>query len=364
MAKKKDNPDNITVENYVERLRDEINKEFGTNICKTADDIRNIKKEIIQWTPALNLILGGGIPTGSWISVCGKPKTGKTTYLLHLGAKAQKLGRCLWFLDAEGRFKNMNLDGVKELDQSPDKFRVIQSTKDKILSQQDFLRTAEKIIKTYPGSFIIIDSISALADEKELEGGFETETRGHSQRVLSKFINNIGQLVSATDSIVAGVVHIISNTSGFGAKNIEKSAIRWVYQADVRLKIQFFDIWKAGGEAGNAIGQILHWKCDCSALGKPFGLCDSYLRYGYGPDELYEIFEFANACGLISKAGAWYTMSFLENNKDLWAEEELPKFQGGEKVWSFLQENPKITAYLNKKVMEFSDNLIKSGDAE
>ncbi len=297
--------------------------------------------------------------------------THNSSYLLHLAGKAQKQGFIVWYMDVEGRLKGMNLTGIKELDISEDKFIPVQSTPDKILTSQDFLNSVEKILKTCPKAFVIIDSISALVDEKEYLGGLGTETRGHSAKVVSQFIGLVGQLVSATNSIVAGVVHLIANTSGFGSPVAEKCANRWVFQSDIQLRIKYIDVWKTGsGASEKVIGQIVHWKCNTSALGQPFGLADTYLRFGYGPDELYEIMEFGKACGLLEQAGSWCTLSFLGGNEDILGKNEsgeinpVPKFQGQEKVWDYLSENKKAVLLLEQKVSEYSSMLVKSGGAD
>jgi hypothetical protein len=46
--------------------------------------------------------------------------------------------------------------------------------------------------------------------------------------------------------------------------------------------------------------------------------------------------------GLITKAGAWYTMSFLTGSKE--------KFQGVEKVRQFLVDNPEAYNELYKQI--------------
>ena len=55
----------------------------------------------------------------------GLPKTGKTSSMLHLAANAQKEGRKVIYLDAEGRLKSHNLDGIDGLD--IDAIKVIRS---------------------------------------------------------------------------------------------------------------------------------------------------------------------------------------------------------------------------------------------
>ena len=335
------------------RIFNEINKQYGEGICVPACDIANRDLKVIPWSASLDLILGGGVPEGSWISVAGMPKLGKSSSLLKLAVNMQKAGKMCYYLNVEGRAKKKDLVYIKDLDLSKEKFLFVTSTPDKILSSQDYLHIAENILKTHLGCFLIIDSISALADEKQLNEGFETEMRGKDYQTIGRFINNLGQFVSASKSIVAGVVHKIANTSGMGASSQDRVCNRFKFQSDIRLDAKYMEKWKVGEEI---IGQIIHWSCTSSALGRPYLETSSYLRYGVGLDDVYETMKFGEACGLIGKAGAWYTLDFLGEG------ENVQKLQGSENVYKYLNENPHHFDILSKEVKQFSNTLVKNSD--
>lgn len=344
---------------YVQVLSAEIEKEYGKSSIVNAEQFLADKKQIIPWSPSLDIILSGGVPEGSWVSVNGRPKVGKTTSLLSFAAKAQlpeNGARTVYFLSVEGRFKEMNLRGIKGLNLSNDRFKLIQSTKEKILSTQDFLTIAEKIIKTHPKSVIIIDSISALADEKELTGGIGTETRGHNQKVISQFCNNTANIVPVMDCIVMGVTHTIANTSGFGSPTAEKAAVRWLYQSDIRIKANYAAPWMVPKTNGREVGKIIKWSCLTSALGPPGMQIDSYMRYNVGIDDIYELIEFANSTGLIEQSGSWYILNFCCEP----GQEPLKK-QGGENVYHYLLENPDKVNLLRTKLSGLSEGLASAG---
>lgn len=351
MAKKKEESKEaksgeIQLEDFVSRLRAEITKEFGEGIFKSGQDIIDKPIKILKWSPSLDQGLSGGIPTGTWLSISGPEKHAKTTSLLCLAAEAQRQGMPVVFLNVEGRLKKMNLVCVNGLDPSENKFIVIQSTKEKTLSSQDYLRIAEKWLRTCP-CFIIIDSISSLADEKELEGGLGTMTRGHNNVVIAQFITLVGQLVGPSGSVVAGIVQDYANVTGYGAATREKSATKWKYQADVQIRIKRFDHWTTGsGENEKNIGQILNVEIRTSALGNPYNKVLTYHRYGKGIDKTFELVNYAESIGLIGKAGAgWYTLLFLEDS---------PKIQGSEAVLEYLNENPEKLELLKNKLTELS----------
>lgn len=344
---------------YIQVLSNEISKEYGEDSIVTAERFLSNKKQVIPWSPSMDIILSGGVPEGSWVSVNGRPKVGKTTSILSLAAKAQlpeNGGRTVYFLSVEGRFKEMNLRGIKGLSLDPTKFRLIQSTKEKILSTQDFLTIAEKIIKTHPKSVIIIDSISALADEKELTGGIGTETRGHNQKIISQFCNNTANVVPVMDVVVVGVTHTIANTSGFGGSTAEKAANRWLYQSDIRIKANYAAPWMVPKTNGREVGKIIEWSCLTSALGPPGMKINSYMRYNVGIDDVYEIVEFANSTGLIEQSGSWFNLNFCcEPGQD------PIKKQGQENVYQYLLENPNMVTLLKTKLSSLSEGLASVG---
>lgn len=370
MAKKKEE-EVVEDTNYSERLFKEINKEYGEDIMIGGVRLLDEKPMVISMSPNLDFALSGGVPEGSWLSISGPPKVGKTTTLLGFAAECQKPengSRRIYYGSVENRLKLMNLQGTKGLDLHPDKFKVIKSNEKKILSAQDFLDIFVRILQTDPGCVLIIDSVSALVDSRVLDGGIGTETRGSGAKLVSQFVDVVQGIVPINKNIVCGVTHIIANTSGFGASKVEKAANRWLYQADIRLKATHFDRWAVGAtkdnpESGTQIGQIVHWLVQCSALGPPGMKAEGYIRYGVGVDKTYELFENAKAANMIEQSGAWYTLAFMKNHLDLlgvseWTPEveKTVKAQGGEKIYQLLSDNPKWMQALQTDITTFLGN--------
>lgn len=356
MAKKNDEQPT----DYLDIIEKQICKDFGEEVLVNAEAILKEDIKIISWGPAFDLMLSGGIPEGSTVSFAGKPKSGKSTSVLSFCANAQQLGKRIYWFDIEGRLKVKNLNGIKDLDLSPAKFKVIRSTENKILSSQDFLTIAELVLKTHPGSIVVLDSISALADDKELIGGVGTETRGHGAKVLSQFVNNTSNVVRVMKQCLIGMVHIIANTSGFGSPTMEKACNRWLYQSDVRLKVKNCTPWLAGKQE---IGKKMNIMALESALGPPGLAVDTYLRYGTGLDFLMDVMQFAISLGLIAPNGAWYKMNFLEGKDELLKDteyEDKPKIQcqGEENVYKALIKYPKWQETLTKEIKELSSSLV------
>jgi RecA/RadA recombinase len=77
----------------------------GTNVLSSRKDYK-----VLSISPMLDIALGGGIKEGSWLMLSGDPKCGKTTTAMQVAANAQKDGRHVIYLDAEGRLKEMNFE--------------------------------------------------------------------------------------------------------------------------------------------------------------------------------------------------------------------------------------------------------------
>lgn len=358
MAKKNSNPE------YLKK----IIKDYG-QIIKSGTDVLEEKSsyKVISVSPAIDLALGGGIREGCWLTLTGDPKSGKTTTAMQIAANCQKEGRKVIYLDAEGRLKDMNFE-VPELD--PEMMTVI-APEDKPLPAEDFLDIAYKMLShpDFHEAVLIIDSISSLIPAKELDGDF-TAKRAGLPKILSIFTKKVGQLLPRQRGLVIAITHYIANTAGFGKAKLADGGNKIQYQADTRMEIA------GGGEKisavkpwvdsnGTRIGQIVNWRIICSSMGAPGGQVQSYIRYGKGIDKAQEILTLALDLGLIDKAGAWFTCDFMAMHKDI-AKEIVPdldvddeeamtkafKFQGQDKLYSFLSENPKLIDILESSVKE------------
>lgn len=345
-----------------------ILKEYG-NIISNGKDILEEKKnyKVISVSPAIDIALGGGIREGTWLTLTGDPKSGKTTTAMQIAANCQKEGRPIIYLDVEGRLKDMNFE-VKDLD--PNKMKIVHP-EDKPLPAEDFLDVAHKLMShpDYHGGVLIIDSISSLMPAKELDGDM-TPGRAGLPKILSIFTKKMGQLLPRQRGLIIAITHFIANTAGFGASKMADGGSKIQYQADTRMEI------KSGGEKVSAvtpwtnnnqerIGQVINWKILCSSMGPPGGQVQSWIRYGHGIDKIQEILILAMDLGMISKAGAWMTCSFMvddkklvsklkpdvnvENNEEI---EKAFKFQGQDSLYNFFFSNPEAFNLLQKKIKE------------
>lgn len=325
-----------------------IEKEYGKGIVQAGQSVVDRNKEVISFGPALDIVTGG-VEEGWFIGTSGQPKTHKTTTILSFAARAQEKGRHVVFADVEGRMTAKHLKGIRGLKLDPKNFTYIASQKGKILTAQDHLSIAEHYLRNLPRCVYVFDSVSCLLDEKEYTGGLGTETRGGTSKLFSQFMRSNATSARTNGCIVFGVTHLIANTSGFGAKWNERASQMWHYQCDYQLKVITSKPWKA---ANKIIGGEINWLCKTTPrIGVIPGMSiTSYIRYGVGIDELFELISFGIALGVLQKEGksAWLTLPFIKGT---------PKLQGGEKVYEALLEHPEWAEELRKQVMAMAGGL-------
>lgn len=344
---------------FTEQVLKLIKKDFGEGVAVSGDEFLQRKTRTIPVSPAANINLGGGVPEGSWFTLYGREKCGKTVTALSFAAKCQQAkygSKHIYYLNIEGRLKKMNLNGIAGLKSDPDHFTIVESTEDKILSAQDYLNIAEKILLTHKECVLIIDSYSVLCHEKELNEGIGTSTRGGSALLLAQFCRQMSNVVPAKRSIVIGISQQMANTSGYGAAIQEKGGNAIRYQVDVKLRCKGVEAWEHDGKR---IGQKVTWITECTALGAPPGQeYESYIRYNHGVDDVKEVIQIGTDLGLIAKNGAFYYCDFMQTRLPAlgvmaWDEEVRKnrcRAHGEDKLYELIKSNPTWIEYLEKDI--------------
>lgn len=321
----------------VEKVRKNIIKQFGDNICLSGNEVVGRKQDMLKISPSLNLGMRGGIPSGTITIISGKMKMGKTTTVLSFAAKCQAAGMHVYYADIEFRLKKMNLEGIAGLHIDQDHFTVIQSSKEKILTAEDHLTIAEMICHDHPNALYIMDSASALCSEKESLADMKAAARNDGPKLLAQFTRKVSNVIPVNNVTVCIIQHLIANTSGYGVPFMEDGGNKIQYAMDTKLRIKSSKPWE---EKDVTVGLIVTWQIVTSAFGAaPNTEVESFIRFGKGIDDLKEYVELGTNLGLIKKAGAWY-------------EFEGEKYQGGENLYRYFDSNEVDRTKLIEKVSE------------
>ena len=305
-----------------------LEKEYGKSAFFTADTLLNVEDTVIPVSPALDLILSGGIPEGSFVLLTGPPKIGKTTMCLQFAANAQKEefgNRDVYFFNVEGRLKKLNIEGIHGL--QPDKLHIVGSSTEKILYAEDYLDILVKYVESKPNSVFIFDSLSQLCSKERQANETGNRFRDNVPLMLADFTKKVSNILRINKSIFIGITHLIANQGQGHRVWLEASGQKVQYQTDVKLKVTHKTPY---GDTDKPIGHIMHCVCETSALGPPLMKTESLLRYGYGLDGEYELLNICVELGIIQKGGSWLTMP------------DGTKVQGMEKAGAMLKNDKKL----------------------
>ena len=319
--------------NLKEQVRKEINSKYG-EVLISADKIANRERKIVSVSPMADYNLNGGIPEGSWVILSGSPKCGKSTTALQIAANAQEqYDKPIYIGNVEHRLNKKELEGIRNL--NVPEVESIQSREGKILTAQDFLQEFTTIIKSVPGCVLIIDSTSALCAEGEFASEMKSAGRNEGPKLLAQFCRKMTGVVPVQRAIVIVVQHLIANTSGYGEAYYEDGGRKMQHQIDTKLRCTSFQKWE--NKEKEQVGQVINWQIKTAALTKPGGKFQSYLRYGYGLDNIKEYISLGLDMGLIEKGGSWYTFG-------------THKAQGEDNLRQFLIDNETTYTELQEAV--------------
>ncbi len=326
-------------------IEDLIIKKYG-KILHSGKSIIDKKRVVIPTSPAIDMMIGGGIQEGSLVIITGPEKVGKTSMCLNFAGIAQdkkyiselcpKEGRHVYFFNIEGRLQSRDLAGILHLDTSKDRFTCIESIPGGILTAENYIDISEKLINEKPGGIFIFDSFSMLCTEEEFASEVGKKRRDDTGGLLARFCRRISNVLPVNDSIVMGVTHVMAN-QGLGMSQwIEASGKKLKYRADTKMWAKYQKPWMS---SETQIGQEIHWECSASPIGPPGKKATSMFRYGYGLDKEREILDLCVDLSLIDKGGSWYTIG-------------KEKIQGSEKARQILIDSPDLFNQLNKSVRQ------------
>jgi len=239
-----------------DKVEKALEKKYG-KVFLAGDNLLEIDPVIVPVSPALDMILGGGIPMGSFVVMTGKPKIGKSSLSLHFAKNAQEMGFKIYYFSIEGRLKKRDLLGVQGLKTDKENFEIIASQKGHILYAEDFLDILNSYVETKENCIFIVDSISQLCSRGRKKNDIGKKFRDDVPLLLADMTKRVSNLLPVTNNTVVCITHLIANQGGMGRSQWnEASGQKVQYQADVKLKALWQEAYKVGEDQ---VGQIVHW---------------------------------------------------------------------------------------------------------
>ena len=194
--------------------------------------------------PAVDLMLGGGIPRGRTSILIGEPSSGKTLLSQLVIAAAQRHGGTAMFFDIERTYdaKWFALTGV---DTSPEKLLVVRPKS----MEQTFDMVIDALKKVKP-AVIVVDSIPAMVPQDMMKASMEDKDfRGLSARKITEGVAKATQYNNETALIFINQLRI--NMCIDLDTPVLTSDLRWVPAGTVKVGDQLlaFDEYPRKGTA-------------------------------------------------------------------------------------------------------------------
>ncbi|MFH1909655.1 MAG: recombinase RecA [bacterium] len=317
-----------------------IEKQFGTGSIMRMGQSKHLDIHTIS-TGSLNLDLAlgvDGVPRGRITEIFGPEASGKTSLSLAIVAEAQKTGGLAAFVDAEHAFE-------------PDYARKIGVDVDALLiSQPDTgeqaLEITETLIRSNALDVIVIDSVAALVPRAEIEGEMGDSVMGVQARLMSQALRKITGAVSKSKTVVIFINQLRMKIGVmFGNPETTTGGMALKFYSSVRLDVRRIEQIKRGEEI---IGSRVRVKVVKNKVAPPFKVAEFEMMFKSGISKAGEVLDLGVRFNLITKAGAWLTLtdpkSLGETNDKLG--------QGKEAARSYLENNPKLFEKLTKAISE------------
>lgn len=309
----------------------QIEKQFGKgSIMKLGEnEVPSDIQVVSTGSLGLDIALGvGGLPRGRVVEIYGPESSGKTTLTLQVVAEMQRLGGTCAFIDAEHA-----LDP-----QYAQKLGV--NLQELLISQPDTgeqaLEIADALVRSGSIDLIVVDSVAALVPKAEIEGEMGDSLPGLQARLMSQALRKLTATISRTNTMVVFINQIRMKIGVmFGSPETTTGGNALKFYASVRLDIRRVGSLKKGEEI---IGNETRVKVVKNKVSPPFKTADFDILYGAGTSREGELIDLGVACGVMDKAGAWYS----------YQGEKIG--QGRDNTREYLKEHPDMALEIENRI--------------
>lgn len=325
----------------------QIEKQFGKgSIMKLGENAKLNIEAIPTGALPLDIATGiGGVPKGRIIEIFGPESSGKTTVALHIVAESQKQGGIAAFIDAEhaldpGYAKKLGV-----------------SIEDLIISQPDTgeqaLEIAEALVRSGAIDVLVVDSVAALVPKAEIDGEMGDSHIGLQARLMSQALRKLAGAINKSNTVAIFINQLREKVGVmFGNPEVTTGGRALKFYASMRLDVRRIESLKKGDDV---YGNRTRVKIVKNKVAPPFKQAEFDIIYGRGISKEGCILDIAAECGVVNKAGAWYSYEGTRIG------------QGRENSKEYLLANPELMDEIEKKVREkfvLGDVQLNSNDTD
>lgn len=279
--------------------------------------------------PSLDMILGGGFPKGRIIEIFGPQSGGKTTLALQAAAQCQEHGKVA-FLDTEHRLDKAYAAAVG-VDTKTLLFGQPKSAEDTLQLVWDAARAGF--------SLVVIDSITAMPTQSEMDSRIEESQPGLHSQALSNGLKRIVQDLGGESQTTLIVTNQLRQCLGvaFGSPERATGGLALGYYTSVRLELRRTQTLKRGHDE---FGQRVKIKVAKSSVANPFQVTESDLIFGEGFSYVHDLLDLAGTLGAVSQRARKYWMEGIEIGRDRY------------EAIDFLKSNPSHLKQLEESIAQ------------
>ncbi|MGC3993578.1 MAG: recombinase RecA [Propionicimonas sp.] len=309
----------------------QIEKQHGKgSVMRLGEETRQPMEVIPTGSIALDVALGiGGLPRGRVVEIYGPESSGKTTVALHAIANAQAAGGICAFIDAEHA---LDPDYAAKLGVDTDALLVSQPD-----NGEQALEIADTLVRSGALALIVIDSVAALTPRAEIEGEMGDSHVGLQARLMSQALRKMTGALSGANT-TAIFINQLREKIGvmFGSPETTTGGRALKFYASVRLDVRRIETLKDGSDM---VGNRTRVKVVKNKVAPPFKQAEFDILYGQGISREGSLIDLGVDCGIIRKAGAWFT----------YEADQLG--QGKENARNFLKANPEVADEIERRIL-------------
>ena len=319
-----------------------IEKQYGKGAIMRLGSKETVQTEVLPTGAiSLDLCLGiGGYPKGRIIEVYGPESSGKTTLTLHAIHQCQRAGGVAAFIDAEHA---LDVTYARRLG---------VNTEELLISQPDYgeqaLEIADALVRSGAVGVIVIDSVAALVPRAEIEGEMGDSHVGLQARLMSQALRKLSGNVHRSNCILFFINQIRMKIGVmFGSPETTSGGNALKFYSSVRVDIRRVGAIKSGDES---IGNRTRVKVVKNKLAPPFRSCEFDILFGTGISRAGDALDLGVEKGIVEKSGSWFSCRGERIG------------QGRENARKYLENDPKLLASLENKILGRQDPARQKGN--
>ncbi|WP_240665444.1 recombinase RecA [Cobetia sp. ICG0124] len=308
----------------------QIERQFGKGaVMRMGDAPRVAIPSVSTGSLGLDIALGiGGLPFGRVVEIYGPESSGKTTLTLSVIAQAQKQGKVCAFIDAEHA---LDPSYAEKLGVNLDEMLVSQPD-----TGEQALEIVDMLVRSGGVDVIIVDSVAALTPRAEIEGEMGDSHVGLQARLMSQALRKVTGHIKNANCMVVFINQIRMKIGVmFGSPETTTGGNALKFYSSVRLDIRRTGSVKSGDEV---TGNETRVKVVKNKVAPPFRQAEFQILYGKGIYHAGEVIDLGVQCGLVGKAGAWYSYQGSKIG------------QGKANSAQYLEDNPAIMEEIESQI--------------